>query len=227
MRATNHPVSLRESLGAMSVTTLVLVRHGETDWNVQGRIQGHTDIALNRLGEAQAEALGKRLSREQFDAVYSSDLMRAYRTAAPAVADPPRTIIKEPSLRERHLGVLQGLTGAQAMCEHPAAWEAFKSRDPDRTLEGGESLGQFSRRVIGFVERALREHAGGRVLVVTHGGVLDVAYRHALDMPLAAARDFPIFNASVNILGRHAGGWRIETWGDVSHLPQALVLDDT
>lgn len=211
----------------MSVTTLVLVRHGETDWNVEGRIQGHTDIALNRLGEAQAEALGKRLSRERFDAVYSSDLIRAYRTASPAVADPERTIIKEPSLRERHLGVLQGLTGAQAMLDHPAAWDAFKSRDPARALEGGESLGEFSRRVTGFVERVLHQHAGGRLLLVTHGGVLDAAYRHARGMPLTAARDFPVFNASVNILCRNEHDWHVECWGDVSHLPQELVLDDT
>ncbi len=211
----------------MSVTTLVLVRHGETDWNVQGRIQGHTDIALNRLGEAQADALGKRLSREQFDAVYSSDLIRAYRTASPAVADPEHTIVKEPSLRERHLGILQGLTGAQALLEHPAAWDAFKARDPARALEGGESLGEFSRRVTGFVERVLRQHAGGRLLLVTHGGVLDVVYRHALGMPLSAPRDFPLFNAALNIVCKDVRGWRIESWGDVSHLPKELILDET
>jgi probable phosphoglycerate mutase len=206
----------------MSATTLVLVRHGETSWNVEGRIQGHADIALNGLGVAQAEALGIRLARERFDAVYSSDLIRAFHTARPAVRDPDRTIIKDRRLRERHLGVLQGLSGEQAMADQPAAWKAFKSRDPDLELADGESLGEFSRRVVGFVEDILEAHAGERVLVVTHGGVLDAAYRHAAGMPLSATRDFPIYNASVNVLSHDGGCWKIESWGDVSHLPQEL-----
>jgi probable phosphoglycerate mutase len=207
--------------------TLVLVRHGETAWNAEGRIQGHIDIPLNHLGVAQAEALGKRLAREQFDVVYSSDLTRAFHTARPGVSDPDRTIIKDQRLRERHLGVLQGLTGEEAMTDQPAAWKAFKSRDADLALAGGESLGEFSRRVVGFVEDVLDRHAGSRVLVVTHGGVLDAAYRHAAGMPLSATRNFPIYNASVNILSHDRQGWRIDSWGDVSHLPQELSMDDS
>ena len=210
----------------MTATTLFVVRHGETAWNAEGRIQGHTDIGLNSLGVAQAEAVGRRLARERFDAVYSSDLIRAFHTARPAVRDPDQTIIKDQRLRERHLGVLQGLTGEQAMANQPAAWKAFKSRDPDLELAGGERLGKFSRRVVGFVEAILEAHAGKRVLVVTHGGVLDVAYRHAAGMPLSASRNFPIYNASVNVISHHAGHWKIESWGDVMHLPQELAMDD-
>jgi len=210
----------------MSATTLVLVRHGETSWNAEGRIQGHTDIALNQLGVAQAEAVGKRLAREQFDAVYSSDLIRAYHTAQATVPDPDRTIVKDRRLRERHLGVLQGLTGEQAMTDQPVAWRAFKSRDADLALAGGESLGEFSRRVVAFIEDTLGKHAGRRVLVVTHGGVLDTAYRHATGMPPSATRDFPIYNASVNVISHNGGRWKIESWGDVSHLPQELAMDD-
>ena len=211
----------------MRATTLVLVRHGETSWNVQGRIQGHTDVALNRLGLAQAEALGNRLACERFDAVYSSDLVRAYHTARRAVPDPERTIIKDRRLRERHFGVLQGLTGEEAMTGQPAAWKAFKSRDPDLELAGGEKLGDFSRRIVGFVEAILETHAGERVLVVTHGGVLDALYRHALGMPLSVSRNFPIYNASVNILSHDEQSWRIDAWGDVAHLPQEVAMDDT
>jgi probable phosphoglycerate mutase len=211
----------------MSATTLVLVRHGETAWNVESRIQGHTDVALNALGEAQAAAVGIRLIGERFDAVYSSDLARAYYTARPAVPDPDRAIVKDRRLRERHLGVLQGLTTQEAVNRQPAAWKAFKSRDPDAVLEGGESLGEFFRRVVGFVQDMLGRHAGGRVLAVTHGGVLDAAYRHALGKSLSAARDFPLYNASVNVLRHDDRGWRIESWGDVSHLPQELAMDDT
>ena len=211
----------------MSATTLVLVRHGETAWNVEGRIQGHTDVGLNGLGVAQAEALGKRLAGERFEAVYSSDLMRAFHTARPAVPDSDRTIIKDRRLRERHLGVLQGLNSEEAMAAQPTAWQAFKSRDPDLELAGGESLGEFFRRAVGFVEAILEAHAGKRVLVVTHGGVLDVAYRHAAGMPLSAVRNFPIYNASVNVISHAGGRWKIESWGDISHLPQELAMDDS
>lgn len=206
------------------ITTVVLVRHGETAWNVEGRIQGHIDIALNPLGLAQAAAVGERLAVQHFDAIYSSDLQRAYRTALPATDDPAR-IVREPRLRERHLGVLQGLNGAQALEQQPAAWKAFKARDHDAVLEGGESLGQFSRRTVDFLEEARARHTGGRVLIVTHGGLLDAAYRHATGMLLAAARDFPIYNASINVLCHDGDGWRVDSWGDVSHLPRSL--DDT
>ncbi|MET0718473.1 MAG: histidine phosphatase family protein [Pseudoxanthomonas sp.] len=206
-------------------TTVVLVRHGETDWNIEGRIQGHTDIPLNEIGVAQADATGKRLRGEHFDAIYSSDLARAYSTALPAVADASR-IVREPRLRERNLGVLQGLDGAEARAKQPAAWKVFKARDPGAMLEGGESLGHFARRAVMFVEEAVARHAGGRLLIVTHGGLLDAIYRHATGMAPSADRDFPIYNASVNVLSHDAGRWRVESWGDISHLPRELTLDD-
>jgi probable phosphoglycerate mutase len=205
-------------------TTVVLVRHGETDWNVEGRIQGHTDIPLNALGLAQADATGKRLRGESFDAVYASDLQRAYRTAVPTVAEASR-IVREPRLRERHLGVLQGLDGHEAALEQPAAWKVFKARDPYAPLEGGESLGEFAKRTVDFLEEAVMRHPGGRVLIVTHGGLLDAAYRHATGMAPAAKRDFPIYNASINVVRHDGQRWHVESWGDVSHLPKSLDDD--
>ena len=207
--------------------TLVLVRHGETAWNAEGRIQGHLDIPLNDIGIAQANAVGRRLRSEHFDAIYSSDLIRAYQTASPVVTNPEIDIIRDRRLRERHLGVLQGMTGDEAATSQPEAWKAFKSREADLKLAGGESLGEFSRRVVECVEDILDRCAGSRVLIVTHGGVLDAAYRHAIGMPLWASRDFPIYNASVNILSHGRHGWRIDSWGDVSHLPQELSMDDS
>ncbi|HEX4985234.1 MAG TPA: histidine phosphatase family protein [Burkholderiales bacterium] len=211
----------------MSVTTLVMIRHGETDWNVQARIQGHLDVPLNTLGQSQARALGARLRSMQLDAVYSSDLSRALQTAWPGFDDAETRIVREPRLRERHLGVLQGLTGEEAPVSQPDAWRAFKSREAAMPLEGGESLGDFSARILGFLREAVQRHAGRRILCVTHGGALDVAYRHATGMPLQAPRDFPIYNASVNILVHDGGRLRVEHWGDVSHLPAELTLDDT
>ena len=211
----------------MSETRVLLVRHGETAWNVEGRIQGHVNTALNALGQAQARALGERLLHVKFDAVYSSDLQRAYETARWAVLDSGGTVIPEPRLRERHLGVLQGLTGPEAIASQPGAWNTFKSRDPAAVLAGGESLDEFFRRAVAVVEELVHRHAGTHLLLVTHGGVLDAIYRHATGMPLARARDFPVYNASVNILCHEDNGWRIEKWGDISHLPQELAMDDT
>jgi probable phosphoglycerate mutase len=208
-------------------TTLYFVRHGETEWNVEGRIQGHLDIPLSDIGLLQAAALGRRLASETFDAIYSSDLIRAYRTASPVVANPDNEIVRDPRLRERHLGVLQGLTGEEALAKQPVAWKAFKSRDPATLLEGGESLGAFYRRITDFVRDILQSHAGGRVLAVTHGGCLDAAYRYALGMPLSVPRDFPIYNASVNALTHDGGKWNIDGWGDMSHLPRELSMDDS
>jgi len=210
----------------MNRTTLLLVRHGETAWNVEGRIQGHLDVPLNETGLAQADATGRRLAGEKFDAIYSSDLIRAYRTASPVVANPDGEIVREPRLRERHLGVLQGLTGEEALARQPAAWKVFKARDPALPLEAGESLGGFALRIVDFVEEKLAAHSGGRVLMVTHGGALDAVYRHATGMAATAVRDFPIYNASVNTLVHRDGKWHIDRWGDISHLPRELAMDD-
>ncbi len=211
----------------MSETVLTLVRHGETEWNAAGRIQGHLDVPLSATGLVQAAAIGQRLGGEAFDAILSSDLERALQTARPIGRHPEQTILRDARLRERHLGVLQGLTGEEAAIRQPHAWGAFKARNPEAALEGGETLGEFSQRVVGLIDELLRAHAGGRLLLVTHGGVLDAAYRHATGMPLNAPRDFPIYNTSVNVLRHRDSAWTVESWGDVSHLPQELAIDDT
>jgi 2,3-bisphosphoglycerate-dependent phosphoglycerate mutase len=211
----------------MNDTVLTLVRHGETEWNAAGRIQGHLDIPLNDTGLAQATAIGERLGGEAFDAILSSDLERALQTARPIARHSEQTILRDARLRERHLGVLQGLTGEEAAIRQPHAWGAFKARNPEAALDGGEMLGEFSRRVVGLIDELLRAHAGSRLLLVTHGGVLDAVYRHAIGMRLNAPRDFPIYNASVNVLRHRGGVWNVEVWGDVSHLPLELAMDDT
>ena len=197
-------------------TEFVLVRHGETTWNADGRIQGHLDIPLNDVGHRQAAALGQRFRSETCDALYSSDLQRALVTANGIAAHhgPVRTDLR---LRERHRGVLQGLTRDEAMARHPSAWETFRRRQPDEPLEGGESLRAFFLRIHEFLREACERHAGKRVLVVTHGGVLDAAYRLATNRPLEAPRDFPILNAAVNTLSCD-GQWQLKSWGDASHL---------
>jgi probable phosphoglycerate mutase len=181
---------------------------------------------LNDIGLAQADAVGRRLRPESFDAIFSSDLIRAFRTASPVVAAPETDIAREPRLRERNLGVLQGLTGYEAKDSQPIAWSVFKSRDPALPLESGESLGEFHWRAVHFIDEVVARHAGQRILLVTHGGVLDAAYRLATGMPISATRDFPILNASINVISHDGRRWGMQSWGDVSHLPQELAMDD-
>lgn len=208
-------------------TLLLLIRHGETAWNVEGRIQGHVDQPLNDIGLAQARAVGNRFRAETLDCIYASDLTRAMQTARPVADATALTIVPDRALRERHLGVLQGLTGDEARTRTPAAWTVFRSRAPEADLEAGESLAEFSTRVLAALERIARENAGKRIAIVTHGGVLDAAYRRARGMPLDVPRDFPVYNASVNLLGFDGVRFEVLRWGDVSHLPEELSLDDT
>ncbi|MEQ1880131.1 MAG: histidine phosphatase family protein [Burkholderiales bacterium] len=206
------------------ITEIMLVRHGETAWNAEGRIQGHLDIPLNSTGLAQAEAVGQRLAAEEFHVIYSSDLNRAYRTALPIGLNRP--VERRAELREQHLGVLQGLTHAEAKIRHREAWESFTTRSTLQPIEGGEGLAVFATRVMDFIDECVRKHSGERLLLVTHGGVLDVLYRHAHGKPLSSPRDFPIYNASINVLRHCEGSWLAVSWGDIDHLAQERALDD-
>ncbi|OWY40665.1 histidine phosphatase family protein [Xenophilus sp. AP218F] len=209
-----------------SPTRFCLVRHGETDWNLAARLQGHTDIPLNAAGEAQAlrlaAAMRRRQPRPAFRACYVSDLTRARQTAAPLAEALALSLRLDSQLRERHMGALQGLSYAEAAERLPDVYQRQQNRDPDYDLEGGESLRRFQRRVLdGFADIAGR-HPGEDLLVVTHGGVLDILYRAATAKPLSDKRDFPIPNAALNWLALDDGQWRLERWADQSHLEAAL-----
>ncbi|WP_374515987.1 histidine phosphatase family protein [Niveibacterium sp.] len=202
---------------------LCLIRHGETDWNVARRIQGHTDIPLNHTGLEQARLLAQSLADEQFDAIYSSDLGRARQTAEAVAHRLHQTVRLDPLLRERHYGEFQALTYDEARARFPDAYAHFEARMPDADFPGGgESLNVFLARVRGALNRIADAHPGSSVLVATHGGVLDMAHRVAADLPLERRRDFPISNATVNWLMREDGEWRILVWDERSHLDRAL-----
>jgi probable phosphoglycerate mutase len=203
-------------------THLCLVRHGETAWNTERRIQGHIDIDLNATGEAQARALGRSLSGHSFAAAYSSDLRRAWHTAQIATSALGLTVSPAPILRERHFGVLQGITSQEASEQEPHAHRHHLARTPDYDLETGESLIEFATRVMAGLEHFVARHAGGEVLAFSHGGVLDVAYRAATGMALDAPRDFALPNAALNWLEHRNGAWRVISWADSSHLKQSL-----
>ncbi len=206
-------------------THVIAIRHGETEWNSAGRYQGHLNSALNREGLAQAQALGERLAAEHIDLLLSSDLGRALQTADAIAMRSGREIVVEPRLRERRMGIFQGLTPAEAQARYPGEYARFSTHDPDYVIPEGESVRQlFERSIACFTELAER-HAGLTLATVTHGGVLAMLYRHAAAMPLDAPRDFPLHNAGVNRLRRRRGAWQLQSWGDITHLERAL--DDT
>lgn len=200
------------------VTELIVVRHGETDWNVEGRLQGHRSVRLNDRGLLQAKRVADRLSGGSFDALYSSDLERAKQTAR-AIAEASRaTVTPEASLREWALGVLEGRTRAEAKAAHPEAYAMFQGRDPEDVIPGGESIRQRYRRTTACAEALAGRHPNGRIVVVTHGGPLDDFRRCALDIPLEAPRDFKLYNGSLNVFRVERGQWEMTRWGDTRHL---------
>ena len=206
----------------MTSTRLCIVRHAETDWNAQKRIQGQIDIPLNAAGRAQARATAAGVAGRRFDAVYSSDLGRALETVQPIAAAlglAPRTA---PGLRERHYGRMQGLTGAEARERFADLHAAYAARDPYHDLGGGETLTEFARRVAASLQSLVAAHPGGTLLAVSHGGVLDVAYRLATGRDLSAPRDFTMPNAGLNWLEYRERAWHLVSWGEQDHLSAAL-----
>lgn len=203
-------------------TRICMVRHGETDWNAQRRVQGQIDIPLNARGRSQAAAVARGLAGERFVALYSSDLQRAMQTAEPTALTQQLPIRPDPVLRERHFGILQSLTPEEARERHPQTSLRHSARDAEFDYEGGESLVSFEKRIRDGLVELFRRHAGETVLVVTHGGVLDIAYRQATGKPLSSRRDFGLPNGGLNWLEGDTFGWRVIRWADVSHLDVAL-----
>jgi probable phosphoglycerate mutase len=199
-------------------TTLVLIRHGQTEWNREGRIQGHLDSALTPEGIAQAEACATRLATEPFDALYASDLPRTQHTAAILNCALHLTMNSRESLRERCFGIGEGLTYAEMDVRFPEVFSRARALDPDFAIEGGETRRQFHSRVRTALQGIASAHAGQRVLVVTHGGVLGVVYRWLNDLPIASAHTVEIPNVAYNRVRVADSQWQLEIWGDTAHL---------
>ena len=199
-------------------TTLVLIRHGETLWNREGRIQGHLDSALTAEGIAQAQACAARLRAETFDHVVASDLMRVRHTADILTAGMSIPVQPEPALRERCYGAGEGRTYAELDATHPELFSRARATDPDFAMDGGESRRQFHTRITGALARIAGEHAGKRVLVVTHGGVLGIIYRWLNGLPIASAHKVDIPNAAYNRAAFDDESWTLDVWADTSHL---------
>ena len=207
-------------------TIITLIRHGETEWNLSGRWQGHADSPLSSRGLEQAKALGERIKSEEFDFYYSSDLGRALHTSK-LVGEPSGMVAQSfPGLRERDLGVLEGLNTTEMEETQPDVYTSFRNDGPDFQVPGGESFRQFYERCLMAIEELASMHKGSRIAVVTHGGVLGAIFRYVLKLSLEADRNFVLLNCSLNRIEHKSGGWNLISWGDVAHLDGLDSLDD-
>lgn len=206
----------------MNLTRILAIRHGETTWNVDTRIQGQMDIPLNENGRWQAQQLAKALADEEIHAVYASDLSRAYETAQAVASSKHIAVQARPQLRERHFGDFQGHTWQDIQNQWPQEAEQWRVRHPDWTPQGGgESLVMLHHRIEQLVDDIASPHAGQQVLWVTHGGVLDILYRMATGQDLQAARTWGLRNTAINRLLWTPQGLQLVGWADEAHLEAA------
>ena len=206
----------------MKPIRLCLARHGETDWNAQGRIQGQLDIPLNARGLQQAQSLARALAGARFSAIYSSDLGRAIATATPVAQASGLPVTVRAEWRERHHGRMQGSTYEEIAGSWPEGHQRLRTRDPDFEVGGGESLIQMRDRCASNLAALVRGHPPGEtLLVVTHGGVLDIVHRVITGQPLREPRGFAIRNCAYHWLQHGPDGWSIERWGEEDHLAEA------
>ncbi len=209
----------------MERTRVIMVRHGQTEWNIANKRQGHLDSPLTEQGIGQAKALARRLTRERFSALYSSDLGRAMQTARIIAETTGHKIIADSRLRERHLGIFQGLVGDQIKEKYPEEYKLHRSLGPDYVIPGGESVREQVARNLDYLNEIAAKHFGETIVVITHGGVLSGLFRHTFSIPFEAPRRFEFTNAGLNVFVYDRGSWFLQTWGDLSHLANDTSTD--
>lgn len=200
------------------MTELILLRHGETDWNRELRFQGHVDVGLNVIGLEQARRLAQRLAGETAHCLYASDLMRAQQTAQPVSLELGLATISDSALREQSFGRVDGMRVDDIKVQYPKAWDEWLRFQEDYGMPEGETTRQFHARVMDAVQRMVSAHRGQTLVVVTHGGVLDMIYRTARSLGLSGPRQSEIPNAGLNRVRVREGGIDILAWADVQHL---------
>ncbi|MEO6030441.1 MAG: histidine phosphatase family protein [Burkholderiaceae bacterium] len=207
-------------------TRVLAIRHGETAWNVEHRIQGQLDIALNATGRWQAARLAQALAEEGLTAVYSSDLQRAAETARAVARDGGGlAVATDTGLRERGFGIFEGLSFTEIEQRWPEQTARWRRRDPTFGPEGGETLRDFYARSVAAATRLAAAHPGEAIALVAHGGVLDCLYRAAARVALDAPRSWQLGNASINRLLYTPQGFTLVGWSDTHHL-EGVALDE-
>jgi probable phosphoglycerate mutase len=212
----------------MDATRIIAIRHGETAWNVDTRIQGQLDVPLNETGRWQAQRLARALAaREPIDVVYTSDLLRAWETARAVSETTGAPVVTDEGLRERGFGVFQGKTFAEIEASLPEEALRWRKRDPFWAPEGGESLTAMRRRVVETLHTLASRHTGEQIVLVAHGGVMDLLYRAATGQELQAPRTWQLGNTAINRLLWTPAGLSLVGWSDTSHLEDGALDEST
>jgi 2,3-bisphosphoglycerate-dependent phosphoglycerate mutase len=197
---------------------LIAIRHGETEWNIQSREMGQLDSALTVQGIQQAQAIAKRLSRRRFDALYCSDLGWAIRTAKIISSETGVEAVIDAGLRERNMGIFQGLTKAEMTEQFPMEYLEYRRVGHTFRIPQGESGQDRLARSIRVLTEIATRHVDQTVVVVTHGGFLMGFFEHVLGMSPGNGRRFRRQNAAYNCFEYLDGTWSLETWNETSHL---------
>ena len=201
----------------MKETEIILIRHGETEWNSQKRMQGHSNSDLSAVGRGQIHALGEWMKNVSFDHIYSSDSKRARQTADAINQYSGHTLQFDQRIREKNLGVFEGLTSAEARERHPEVYRLFKTAGVNYVIDEGESTQQLLDRALEFIEEIRIRHSEERVVMVTHGGVVSVLMKHTLGLSIDAPTRFMINNTGIfSLIWKE--NWLVNQMGGVSHL---------
>ena len=201
----------------MKSTVLILIRHGETLWNTQLRMQGSLDSELTQTGESQVKALGEWMKEVPFDFLYCSDTPRARKTAEAISKFTGHKLNFDKRLREKDLGIFEGLTSEEAKERHPETFHLFKTSGANYVLDQGESTQQLLDRAFEAIEEIRLSHPQKVIVLVTHGGVVRVLMKHVLGVPLDTPTQFLINNTGIfSLVWRDK--WIVSEMGSVPHL---------
>ncbi|ROZ77702.1 histidine phosphatase family protein [Ramlibacter sp. WS9] len=212
----------------MEATRIIAVRHGETAWNVDARIQGQLDIGLNDTGRWQARRVGEALASEPITAVYSSDLGRAHETAQAVAEVAGIPVVADEGLRERSFGIFEGKTFDEIHETWPDHAHNWRKRIPEwQPPEGGESLLELRERVTRTMHELAARHPGEQIVVVAHGGVLDTLYRVATGQEVNSPRTWELPNGAINRLLWTPEGFTLVGWSDTQHLDHEAADENT
>ena len=201
----------------MKETEIILIRHGETEWNSQKRMQGHSNSDLSEVGRGQIQALGELMKNVSFDHIYSSDSLRTRQTAEAITQYSGHTLQFDQRIREKNLGVFEGLTSTEAKERHPEIYRLFKTAGANYVIDEGESTQQLLERALEFIEEIRLRHPQERVVMVTHGGVVRVLMKHALGLSIDSPTRFIIKNTGIFGLIWNEN-WLVTQMGGVFHL---------
>ena len=201
----------------MQKTELILIRHGETEWNKQQRMQGHLNSNLSKLGQSQINSLGKWMKNIPFDHIYCSDSPRARFTAEAITQFSGNDLKIDKRLREKNLGVFEGLTSEEAMKLYPEVFRLFKTAGSQYVIDEGESTQQLLDRALEAIEVIRHRHHQKRVLLITHGGVVRVLIKRTLGLEINAPTRFLIQNTGLFRLVWE-DKWMVTQMGGISHL---------